>query len=77
MDVMITEEQISCKHAVTECVKLRLGPPQERAVLTPCGTACVLYVFSADERVYIDTTFYRVLLFSTTPPVLESKMRRG
>ena len=56
-----------------ECVKLRRGLPHGKAVLTFCGTACVLHVFYADERVYISTTFYRVLLFSTTRPVLESK----
>jgi hypothetical protein len=57
-----------------ECVKLRRGLPHGKAVLTFCGTACVLHVFYADERVYISTTFYRVLLFSTTRPVLESKL---
>jgi hypothetical protein len=56
-----------------ECVKLRLGLPHGKTVLTFFGTACVLHVFYADERVYISTTFYRVLLFSTTRPFLESK----
>jgi hypothetical protein len=62
---------------MTECAKLRLGPPHEGAVLTPFGNACVLHVFSADEWMYINTTPNLFLLFFTIPLTPELKMGLG